>query len=121
MPNGTRCFAVDHAAASSRGFSTPDACLRIASSDWRITAGRTLIAHRSRTFLIWRRSAKEYSAAGVTRPFRSQLINWRGVIRRILSKSARLYTVMLNAYAAPRRASATIIVKLREQTQLQIV
>ena len=55
----TRCFAVDQAPASSSGFSTPEACLRMASSDWRITAGRTLIAHRSRTFLISRRSEKE--------------------------------------------------------------
>ena len=42
----TRCFAVDQAPASSSGFSTPEACLRMASSDWRMIAGRTLMAHR---------------------------------------------------------------------------
>ena len=57
--NATRCFAVDRALASSSGFSTPEACLRMASSDWRMTAGRTLMAHKSRTFLISRRSEKE--------------------------------------------------------------
>jgi hypothetical protein len=61
-----------------------------------MTAGRTLMAHRSRTFFISRRPEKEYGSADVTKPFRSQLANWRGVTWRILSKSARLYTVMLN-------------------------
>ena len=54
----TRFFVVDQVPASSRGFSIPAACLRMASSDSRITLGRTLIAQRSRIFLISSRSEK---------------------------------------------------------------
>src|SRR5437868_1139571 len=69
----------------------PAAWRCIASRDWRITPGRTFSAHRSRTFLICRRSKKEYPSAVVTSPARSHPANCRGVIRRIRSRSVRLY------------------------------
>jgi hypothetical protein len=50
------------------------------------------MAHRSRTFLISSRSEKEYSSADETKSKRSQFSNWRGEMRKILSRSARLYT-----------------------------
>jgi hypothetical protein len=55
----TRRLLVEEAPASSKGFPMPDACFRIASSDCLITAGRTRMAHRSRTFFTFSRSEKE--------------------------------------------------------------
>jgi len=80
----------------------------MASSDWRITAGRTRIAHKSRTFLTFSRSEKEYAGEAAISPERSQLANWRAVRCRILSKSARLYTSVhkscaCSAQVRPRR------------------
>jgi hypothetical protein len=37
----------------------PDACFCMASSDSRITAGRTRMAHKSRTFFTFSKSEKE--------------------------------------------------------------
>src|SRR5271170_508113 len=92
----TRCLLVEDAPASSKGFPMPDACFCMASSDCRITAGRTRMAQRSRTFLTFSRSEKEYVVEAAINSARSQLANWRGVRRRILSKSARLYTTLCN-------------------------
>jgi len=53
----------------------------------------------------------------MVRPRRSQFANWRGVIWRILSKSARLYTVRVNreSYRNPTSIFAVIIVKPRHK------
>ena len=66
---------------------------------YSITAGRTRMAQRSRTFLIFSKSEKEYDAAATIMPARSQFANWRGVTWRILSKSARLYKTLTTSHA----------------------
>src|SRR5882757_6840963 len=81
----------ENAEASRSGFDMPETCFCIASSDCRIVAGRTRLAQSSRIFLICSRSAKEYCSADATRPARSHDDNCRGVMRKILSKSARVY------------------------------